>query len=68
MAHKYFFIINFRFVANLLKKGSNTLVEEEEKLKVNDRDTQWVSTFFTRQSESNSLEFLLLTLTVIGRT
>ena len=41
----FFSIINFRLVTNLLKKGSKTLVEEVEKLKVNDQDTQWVSTF-----------------------
>ena len=47
MAHKYFFIIIFRLLTNLLKKALKTLVEEWTELKENDQDAQWLSTFST---------------------
>ena len=65
----FFFIINFRFVRNPLRKGSKRLVDEVEKLKLNDQDTQWVSTFCAVSQSQIYLDyFLFLTPTVIGKT
>ena len=57
MAHKYFFMINFRFVTILLKKELKRLVEEVEKLKVNARDTQWISPFCAVSQSQIYLDF-----------